>query len=133
VAGRRPPLRLLLDSHVLVWSFASPHRLRAEALSAIADSANHVHVSTVSPWELEIKRSTGKIEEMPEDVLERIDRAGFIELPVSFEHGIAAGRLPLHHGDPFDRMLVAQARLEGLTLVTDDAQLTRYNVPILRA
>lgn len=132
MAGRRPPLRLLLDSHVLVWSFADRRKLRADTLAAIEDVANDIYVSSVSPWELEIKRADGKLD-APGDLLKHIAEARFIELPVSFEHGVAAARLPRHHKDPFDRMLVAQARLEGLTLVTDDAQLARYDVPILRA
>jgi PIN domain nuclease of toxin-antitoxin system len=106
--------------------------LRADTHAAMSDRTNEVYVSAVTPWELEIERASGKLG-APADLLARIDSTGLLELPVSFEHGLVAGRLPLHHKDPFDRMLVAQAQVEGLTLVTDDAKLARYDVPILRA
>ena len=81
-------------------------------------------------WELEIKRAAGKLQ-LGVNVAEDIQAAGFSPLPISFEHAMAAARLPLHHRDPFDRMLVAQARLEGLTLVTKDVELGRYDVRVL--
>jgi PIN domain nuclease of toxin-antitoxin system len=89
-----------------------------------------VFVSPVSPWEIEIKRARGKLK-APEQLADEIDRAGFARLPITVEHAIAAGRLPPHHADPFDRMLVAQAQLEGLTIVTSDPRIARYQVAIL--
>ena len=86
----------------------------------------------MSAWEIEIKRAKGKLE-APGDFETVIGNSNLVELPISLEHGVAAGRLPRHHGDPFDRMLVAQAQLEGLTLVTRDAELAAYGVPILAA
>lgn len=87
-------------------------------------------MSAVSPWEIEIKRAKGRLR-APTDLLGAVGRAGFTALPVVLEHGVAAGQLPLHHHDPFDRMLVAQAQLEGLTIVTDDEQIARYQVAVL--
>jgi PIN domain nuclease of toxin-antitoxin system len=86
----------------------------------------------VTIWEAEIKRNLGKLRSPP-DLLDRVRQAPFDELSITAEHGIAAGRLPLHHRDPFDRMLVAQAQLEELVLVTGDELLGRYDVSIFRA
>lgn len=87
-------------------------------------------VSAASVWEIEIKRAVGRLR-APDDVGGLVDASGFERLQVSFEHALEAGRLPLHHRDPFDRMLVAQARYEGLTLATADAALAHYDVPVL--
>lgn len=89
-------------------------------------------MSPVSPWEIEIKRASGKLE-APGDLPRQLERAGFVPLPITIAHGIAAGALPLHHRDPFDRMLVAQAQLEGLTIVTSDPRIAQYQVAILPA
>jgi PIN domain nuclease of toxin-antitoxin system len=91
-----------------------------------------VAVSPVTPWEIEIKRATGKLD-APDDLEHQLDDAGFVALPIMIEHGLAAGRLPLHHRDPFDRMLVAQAQIEGLTIVTSDRDIPRYQVAVLPA
>jgi PIN domain nuclease of toxin-antitoxin system len=86
-------------------------------------------VSAATIWEIEIKRALKKLS-APEDAVERVDKSGYERLAISLEHAREAGRLPLHHGDPFDRMLVAQARVEGLRLATADARLGRYDVPL---
>jgi PIN domain nuclease of toxin-antitoxin system len=125
-------MRLLLDTNVLLWWATEESRLSTSARAAIGDTANWVAVSAASIWELAIKRATGKLpsaDSLAEDVAEY----GLQALPVTQEHAWAAGRLPLHHRDPFDRMLVAQAQLEGLTLVTRDRKLARYQVAILPA
>ena len=88
-------------------------------------------VSAASIWELAIKQAAGRLR-VPADFLALIDETGFARLPITFEHSAEAGRLPSHHGDPFDRMLVAQATIEGLTLATADARLSEYDVPVLR-
>jgi PIN domain nuclease of toxin-antitoxin system len=90
-----------------------------------------VLVSAASIWEIEIKRATGRLE-APGDVGERALDEGFAPLSITFEHALAAGRLPRHHRDPFDRMLVAQASIDGLTLVTADGELSAYEVPLER-
>ena len=125
-------MRLLLDTHALLWSIDSPQTLSPPARAAIADGANVVAASAANVWEIEIKRALAKLE-APEGVLEAIQNAGFDELPITLRHAYAAGRLPRHHDDPFDRMLVAQAQLEGFTLVTRDGRLAAYGVAILAA
>jgi PIN domain nuclease of toxin-antitoxin system len=124
-------LRLLLDTHVLLWWFAG-ERLVPEAKRLISAPDSEVFVSAASPWEAEIKAQRGKLT-VEGDLVAQVARDGFIELPVSFAHGVAAARLPPHHRDPFDRMLVAQAQLEGLTLVTRDPVFDGYAVSVLRA
>jgi PIN domain nuclease of toxin-antitoxin system len=89
-------------------------------------------VSAVSVWEIEIKRAAGSLQ-APADVGERALEEGYDPLAIAFAHAREAGRLPLHHRDPFDRMLVAQARLEGLTLMTADARLSAYDVSVIPA
>jgi PIN domain nuclease of toxin-antitoxin system len=87
-------------------------------------------VSAATVWEIEIKRALNRIR-APADVPELVDESGFERLDITFEHAREAGALPLHHGDPFDRMLIAQARVEGLVLATADERLQRYDVPVL--
>lgn len=95
----------------------------------IEKSADAVLVSSATIWEIEIKRTLHKLE-APDDLAGLVDESGFEHLDISHEHAREAGRLPLHHGDPFDRMLIAQARLEGLTLATADPEIRRYDVPV---
>ena len=121
----------MLDSHVLLWWFAGD-QLLGGAHRAIASPSSVVFVSAVSVWEIELKRGQGKIGTEADLARESL-LAGFLELPVGFEHALAAGRLPGHHRDPFDRMLVAQSQVEGLVLVTRDRTLQRYDVPVLAA
>jgi PIN domain nuclease of toxin-antitoxin system len=123
--------RLLLDSHVLLWWLGEHARLSTGARKAIAE-AEVVHVSAISAWELTIKAALGKLK-TPDDLEVQMRANRFIPLPVTVTHAIAAGKLPRHHGDPFDRMLVAQASLESLTLVTSDLRLRAYDVRIMLA
>ena len=124
--------RLLLDTHTLLWAIEDNPSLNADARSAIVDPLNDVFVSAASVWEIAIKRSLGRLE-APDNLGEEVGKAGFIELAVTIRHGELAARLPPHHGDPFDRMLVAQAQAEGLVLVTRDRVLGQYAVPTLTA
>jgi PIN domain nuclease of toxin-antitoxin system len=98
----------------------------------INEPANEVFVSAATVWELAIKRALNKLR-LPGDLPREIITSGFTALAVSMDHALAAGALPAHHNDPFDRMLIAQARLETLTLVTHDARFAAYDVPLLRA
>lgn len=123
-------MRLLLDSHVFLWWKAADPRLSPQMVRAIAE-ADEVYVSAATAWELGLKVSLGKLR-LPESVEDGVAAAGFTELSVQFRHTREAVALPLHHHDPFDRMLVAQARCEGLTLMTHDDKITRYEVSILR-
>ena len=123
-------MRLLLDSHVFLWWKAADPRLSSAMVRAIAE-AEEVYVSAATAWELGLKVSLGKLR-LPESVEDGIAAAGFAELPVHFRHTREAVVLPPHHHDPFDRMLVAQAMCEGLTLMTHDDKITRYGVAVLR-
>jgi PIN domain nuclease of toxin-antitoxin system len=121
---------LLLDTHVLLWWLADDPRLTSAMREAIADPSTAVMVSAASAWEAAIKAAVGKLT-VPDGLEQEMERHGFDELPVTFEEGLAAGALPPHHGDPFDRMLIAQARVEGLVLATADDAVRRYDVPVL--
>jgi len=122
-------LRLLLDTHVLLWALADDPRLTLEDRAAITDGRAEVFVSAASAWEITIKRALGKLR-APDDLREQLAVARFEGLDVSIEHALAVGELPDHHRDPFDRILIAQARVEGLTIVTYDAQIKRYDVAV---
>lgn len=124
-------MRLLLDTHVVLWWLTDDPTLSDEIKAALDDEPE-VFVSSATVWEASIKQAIGKLSE-PADLPERIRDSGFLAMPITSEHAIVAGRLPAIHRDPFDRMLVAQARCEGLTLVTRDADIRKYDVPILTA
>ena len=123
-------MRLLLDTHILIWACATPERLSDAAREALTEPRNDAFVSAASAWEIAIKRALGRLE-FPVAQFDRVLREmGFTALPMSIAHGVAAGDLPRHHDDPFDRMLVAQACTEGLILMSGDAQVRRYDVPL---
>jgi len=124
------PQRLLLDTHVFLWWRADDTQLAAAAREAIAH-AEIVAVSAASAWEAAIKARLGRLR-LPEPFAKGVTDSGFSELSVRFAHAERAADLPRHHADPFDRMLVAQAQIEGLTLVTHDSSIWRYDVPVLR-
>jgi len=125
-------VRLLLDTHVLLWALTDDPSLSAAARAAIVDGRNRVVVSAVSAWEITIKRSLGKLR-APADLAEEVAAHRFTPLAVSLEHALAVGALPDLHRDPFDRLLVAQAGVEGLTIVTRDRAIARYDVDVLGA
>jgi len=120
---------LLLDTHVFLWWRVNDPQLNAGAREAIA-TASIVFVSAASAWEAALKIALGRLT-LPEPFSRGVDHSGFRRLAISFEHSEAAAALPRHHGDPFDRMLVAQAQLEGCTLVTHDQVLRSYDVATL--
>ncbi|MGH8899056.1 MAG: type II toxin-antitoxin system VapC family toxin [Egibacteraceae bacterium] len=124
-------MRLLLDTHALLWWLADDPALSAQTVEVIAAEAD-VYVSAVSVWEIAIKRALGKLD-APEGLAAAVVASGFQQLPIRFRHAEVAGALPRHHNDPFDRMLVAQAQCESLTLVTSDARITSYQVAVLPA
>jgi PIN domain nuclease of toxin-antitoxin system len=121
---------LLLDTHVILWWLADDPAL-SEDMKTRLDEEPDVYISPASLWEVTIKQSIGRLAQ-PTNLAEEIRDSGFREMSISVEHVIIAGRLPLIHRDPFDRMLVAQARCEGLTLVSHDSWIQRYDVDLLR-
>jgi PIN domain nuclease of toxin-antitoxin system len=119
----------LLDTHALLWWLAEPDRLSPPALAAIADPGNRVHVSAASGWEIATKVRLGKLpapSELLDDLPQLLVAQGFEPLPVTLQHGLHAGRYPMVHRDPFDRLLAAQAELGGLTLVSLDPALEAF-------
>jgi PIN domain nuclease of toxin-antitoxin system len=120
---------LLLDTHVALWGLTGDAALSRDFLDRLRRDPD-IYLSPVTVWEVAIKQALGKLRG-PADLPEQLRDMGFRELPIAHEHAVVAGRLPLHHRDPFDRMLVAQATVEGLTLATRDADIQRYQVDTL--
>jgi PIN domain nuclease of toxin-antitoxin system len=118
-------MRLLLDTHIFIWAVADSRRLTAAARQQML-AANEVYVSAASIWEIAIKARLGKITGDPERLAMAIEDSGFIELPVTARHSARVAQLPLHHHDPFDRLLVAQSLSEPLLLLTADEALASY-------
>jgi PIN domain nuclease of toxin-antitoxin system len=125
-------VRLLLDTHSLLWWLADDPQLGEEARSVIADPGNEVIASAVSAWEISIKRALGKLS-APDDLEDQLVATGIQPLVISIGDALAAGALPRHHDDPFDRMLVAQAQRYRLTLVTRDSAFTAYGIELFAA
>ena len=123
---------LLLDAHALLWWLGADPGLKDDARAAIADPANEVLVSVASIWELEIKRAAGKLRP-PESLLDAVDAEGMLALPITGRDATEAAALPMHHRDPFDRMLVAQAMRLDATIVTRDPAFDAYDVDVLSA
>jgi PIN domain nuclease of toxin-antitoxin system len=125
-------MRLLLDTHVFLWAVTGSRLLNADVRRMI-EAAEEVYVSAASIWEVAIKARLGKIEADPFELAAAIEASGFLELPVKAVHAAGVARLELHHNDPFDRLLIAQAQLENLTIVTSDMVFDAYDVKVLDA
>jgi len=125
-------VRLLLDTHVLLWSLTEPRKLSPRTRDALRDAGNEVFASSVSGWEIAVKRALGKLK-APDNLEAAVKAQDFIPLSLTFLHAEQAGALPPHHGDPFDRMLIAQAQVEGLILVTRDLRIPRYGIRTMSA
>ncbi len=125
-------MNLLLDTHVVLWALVQPDLLRDDVRVLITDPAHAVHVSAATVWEVEIKRAVGKLSAPDGFAAECADR-GFDGLPIDLVHAERAGRLPPHHSDPFDRMLIAQAIEDDLVLVSDDRAFDAYDVRAIDA
>ncbi|HXD42308.1 MAG TPA: type II toxin-antitoxin system VapC family toxin [Ramlibacter sp.] len=119
-------MRLLLDTHIFLWAVAGS-RLLKPAARRIIESADEVYVSAASIWEVAIKAGLGKIRADPRELTAAIEASGFVELPVSALHAAGVAQLAPHHNDPFDRLLIAQALVEPLKLVTVDEVLAQYS------
>ena len=129
-------MKILLDTHCWLWMAVAPERFSSLALELVSDTDNRLFLSAVSAWEISIKYALGKLElPLPPEkyVPSRMEATGVEGLPVSHAHGLKAGGLPAHHRDPFDRMLVAQAQLEGMPLLTADRQIHLYDLEIIPA
>ncbi len=125
-------MNLMLDTHVLLWWLDDNPTLSEKANSTIADGNNLVFVSAAVIWEIRIKQALGKLT-IPDNFRKVLDQQPFEMLAIMAEHAHAVGNLPAIHRDPFDRMLIAQAKVEGFTIVTRDSIIQQYKVPILKA
>lgn len=125
-------MNYLLDTHALLWWLEDDSTLSTDARDAISDAESNVYVSAVTAWEISIKSMLSKLE-FRSSLEEELRINTFQSLPITVEHGLFAGRSPLHHSDPFDRMLIAQATLENLTLITRDKDILQYDVRALIA
>lgn len=123
-------MRLLLDTHCLIWSLSRPRELPQRVREAIEDRGNVIYASAASAWEIAIKNAIGKLKFPLDKLMPALARVGIVELPVTIRHAQALALLPLHHRDPFDRVLIAQSQIEGLALASRDPQLRRYQVTI---
>ncbi len=125
-------MNLLLDTHVLLWWLDDHPTLSRKAKAAIADGKNLVFISAVVIWEIRIKQALGKLT-IPQNFQKVLNAQPFEMLDITVEHAHEIGDLPAHHRDPFDRMLVAQTKVEHLTLVTRDIRLKKYKIPLIEA
>ncbi len=125
-------MNILLDTHVLIWSLENNPTLSDAARNSITTAGNMVFVSSVSLWEINIKKSLGKLD-VPDNLQEEIRLHRFTPLNINFAHAELAGKLPDIHNDPFDRMLIAQAIIEKLKLVTRDRLIAGYDVDLIQA
>ncbi len=123
---------LLVDAHALLWWLGDDPALSDPAARSLADPANAVVVSAATVWEIEVKRVAGRLQ-APDDLLVSLDRARIDTGSFTAQDAVAAAGLPMHHNDPFDRMLVAQAQRIGATVVSRDRQLAAYDIPVLLA
>lgn len=129
-------MKILLDTHCWLWMEAAPERLSEEARGLVLDPGNEIFLSAASSWEIALKHALGRLRlPLPPEryVPSRLRRSRIMPLPIQHEHALRVGRLPRHHRDPFDRMLVAQAVIEGMALLTADPQLEAYPAKVLRA
>jgi PIN domain nuclease of toxin-antitoxin system len=123
-------MRVLIDTHILLWWLADDSALPRRAHDVIANPETVVEVSAATVWEIAIEKALGRLV-APDDLLDALSANTFNTLAISADHALAAGSLPPHHHDPFDRMLIAQARTDGLTLVSVDRRFSDYDVDLL--
>jgi len=126
-------MKVLLDTHAFLWWLGDDPKLSPAAREAIRNPDALVHVSAASIWEIAIKVTLGRLDVQDSDCAAEIEANGFVDLAITARHAQTAGALPRHHDDPFDRMLIAQAQLENLVLITHDRRLRRYGTPIVAA
>jgi PIN domain nuclease of toxin-antitoxin system len=127
-------LRALLDTHTFIWLNSEPERIPSRVRDLIEEATNEVFFSAVAAWEISVKNARGHLDlptSAEEYVFTRIEREGFEPLPIDLNHALHSGNLPRIHGDPFDRLLVAQAQLEDLPILTNDRNIARYDVEVI--
>jgi PIN domain nuclease of toxin-antitoxin system len=127
-------VRLLLDTHVWLWMIGEHERIDAETKRALTDPQTELFLSVASVWQIVIKHAAGKLKYTGQPGVQvplHIERSGVSPLSISVGHALAAGALPIHHRDPFDRLIIAQAQVEELTLVTSDERFAAYDVPLM--
>ena len=124
-------MNLLLDTHILLWWLADDRRLKRPERSAIANPDSIVHVSGATIWEMAIKKSLGRLEVDTEVLVREMEAGGMVELPIRWRHARTVADLPQHHDDPFDRLLIAQAQIEELVLVSYDPAFRKYDVLLM--
>ncbi len=127
---RRGHVIVLLDTHALIWALENSRRLSRTAREAVENGDNIVLASAVSGWEIAIKKMLGKLA-APDDLEAAVESVGFTKRPITFADTDQLGRLAAHHRDPFDRMLVAQAMVEGVPIVSSDPQIARYQIQVI--
>jgi PIN domain nuclease of toxin-antitoxin system len=120
-------MKLLLDTHILIWWLSEASRLSQTEIDLITDADNFIFVSAATAWEIAVKKMIGKLE-APNDLPAALGINNFLELPITIEHSQKLYQLPLHHNDPFDRIMVAQAMSEDLTFMTRDAKIALYDI-----
>jgi PIN domain nuclease of toxin-antitoxin system len=120
-------MKLLLDTHILIWWLNEASRLSQAEIDLITDLDNFIFVSAATAWEIAVKKMIGKLE-APDDLPVALAVNNFLELPITIEHSQKLYQLPLHHNDPFDRIMIAQAISEGLTFMTRDAKIALYEI-----
>ena len=125
-------MKYLLDTHSLLWTIFEPDKLSAEAQEIILDQNNIICVSLISLWEISIKQNIGRLD-LPEEFFEVVSQGGFEMLSLTISQIEQYRTLPLHHRDPFDRMLIIQARRQKLILITRDSEISKYDVEIVKA
>jgi PIN domain nuclease of toxin-antitoxin system len=120
-------MKILLDTHILIWWLSKASRLSQTEIDLITDSDNFIFVSAATAWEIAVKKMIGKLE-APDDLPAALAVNNFLELPITIEHSQKLYQLPLHHNDPFDRIMIAQAMSEDLTFMTRDAKIALYEI-----
>jgi PIN domain nuclease of toxin-antitoxin system len=125
-------VKLLLDTHTLIWWLTNHPTLSQAAKKAISNQDNLVFISAASAWEIAIKKSLGKLT-APDDLEVQIENNNFQPLPITITHGLAIEKLPNHHNDPFDRIIIVQAIAESMTVVTRDKKFNLYNILIIKS
>lgn len=125
-------MQYLLDTHAFLWWFTSPEKIESKARKIIRNKSNHIYLSTASFWEMAIKKSLGRLT-LPHNLIEAVAAEGFKMLPILPEEALGVADLPLLHADPFDRLLIMQAKLHDLIIITSDTKMSEYPVVTLQA